>query len=62
MPAQIYRVDVATGQRQLWRTVVPSDPVGVYSLIDFEITPDGRSYFYTYRRALSELYEVRGLR
>ncbi|HEY7366703.1 MAG TPA: hypothetical protein VIE37_21605, partial [Methylomirabilota bacterium] len=62
IPARIYRVDVTSGQRRLWRTIAPADVTGVDSILDFEITPDGRSYFYTFRRVLSELYLVRGLR
>ena len=62
MPANIYRVDVRTGQRQLWKRIAPLDMAGVYSLMDFEITPDGGSYFYSYYRVLSQLYVARGLR
>jgi WD40 repeat protein len=62
MPARIYRIDLASGRRQLWKTIAPADLAGVYSITDFEVTPDGASYFYSYRRVLSELYVVRGLR
>jgi hypothetical protein len=62
MPAHIHRVDVKTGERVVWKTISPPDPAGVYSLIDFEITRDGRAYAYTYRRVLSQLYVARGLR
>ena len=27
----------------------------------FKVTPDGRSYFYSYKRVLSQLYVVTGL-
>jgi Tol biopolymer transport system component len=62
LPAHVYRVEIATGRRELWKTIAPDDPAGVYSILDFDITPDGRSYFYSYWRVLSELYVVRGLR
>ncbi len=62
VPARIFSVEVATGRRSLWKTVEPPDAAGVYSIDQLKITPDGRSYFYSYRRTLSELYEVRGLR
>jgi hypothetical protein len=42
--------------------LVPPDPVGVYSIINFDITPSGDSYFYTYTRLLSQLYVARNLR
>jgi Tol biopolymer transport system component len=62
LPASVYRLEIATGRRALWKTIAPNDLSGVYSILDFEITPDGRSYFYSYWRVLSELYVVRGLR
>jgi hypothetical protein len=35
---------------------------GVYSITQFRVTPDGRAYFYIYKRVLSQLYTVNGLR
>jgi Tol biopolymer transport system component len=61
VPASVYRVDVATGERTLWRTLAPPDAAGVYSVDRFEVTPTGDAYFYSYRQGLSELYEARGL-
>ena len=48
-------------RRQLWKTIVPADP-GVYSIINFHITPTGSAYCYSYRRRLSDLYLIEGLR
>jgi Tol biopolymer transport system component len=62
IPAPIWRVDIATGHRQRVKMLVPPDPVGVYSIINFDITPSGDSYFYTYTRLLSQLYVARNLR
>ncbi len=62
VPAHVYKLDVASGLRQLWKTLVPPDAAGVYSVIEFQITPDGQSYFYSYTRLLSELYVVSGLK
>jgi hypothetical protein len=62
VPAQIDRLEIATGRREHWRALVPADAAGVYSIQDIRITPSGHSYFYNYRQTLSELYEVRGLR
>jgi Tol biopolymer transport system component len=61
VPAHVYRLDIASGGRQLWRTLVPPDAAGVYSIIDFRVTPTGHSYFYSYTRLLSQLFLVRGL-
>jgi Tol biopolymer transport system component len=62
VPAHVFRLDIDTGRRSLWKTLVPPDVAGVYSIIEFRITPSGHSYFYSYTRLLSELYLVRSLR
>jgi eukaryotic-like serine/threonine-protein kinase len=62
VPAPVYQVNLDTGRRELWKTLVPPDTAGVYSIIDLQITPSGHSYFYSYTRLLSQLYLVRGLR
>ena len=59
VPAQVIRLDIATGKRQPWKTLVPSDLTGV---TEFAITPSGSAYYYSYKRLLSQLYQVRGLR
>jgi hypothetical protein len=61
IPAQIIRVDVATGRRQPWRTFTPVDPAGVHGLDNFEMSRDGRFVIFNYRRTLSQLYLVEGL-
>jgi hypothetical protein len=58
----VFRLDLASGQRQLWKSLIPPDPVGVYSIIQFKTTPAGDAYFYGYTRVLSQLYMARGLR
>ena len=62
LPASVFQLDVATGARRPWKKLQPPDPSGVYSIDNFKVTPDGRSYYYSYRRVLSQLYAVTGLR
>jgi len=62
LPGRIFRVDLATGAREDWLTLLPADPAGVRVIGNIHVTPDGRSYAYTYNRLLSELYLVTGLR
>jgi hypothetical protein len=57
----VFRLDIETGRRELWRTLVPPDAAGVYSIIEFRITPSGHAYFYSYARLLSQLFLVSGL-
>jgi serine/threonine protein kinase len=61
-PLQIERLNIATGERTPWKTLVPYDPVGIESLETVVITPDGTGYCYTYARRLTELYLVDGLK
>ena len=61
LPSKVYRLDVATGTRALWRELMPPDPSGVEFVGPVLPTPDGRSYVYGYRRLLSDLYLVEGL-
>ncbi|HEY3124283.1 MAG TPA: protein kinase [Thermoanaerobaculia bacterium] len=62
LPAKVYLVDVATGRRELWRTLIPSDSAGVSNISRVCPTPDGKSYAYAYIRTLSDLYLVEGAR
>ena len=59
----VFRVDMTTGARRLWKTLTPSDPVGVEDMREtMVITPDAQSYCYTYQRRLGDLFVVDGLR
>ncbi|PYQ00533.1 MAG: hypothetical protein DMF82_21895, partial [Acidobacteria bacterium] len=59
--AGIYRHEIPSGRRQLWKEITPADPAGVW-LIEPIFTPDGGAYVYTIHRTLSSLYLVEGLR
>ena len=52
----------ATGEKELWKQISPPDPAGITSVSTVQLTPDLKSYFYTYQRDLSDLYLVEGLR
>ena len=62
LPAQVYRVNLATGARELWKQFTPTDPAGVYKITPICIAPDGASYAYDALRILSDLYVADGLR
>jgi Tol biopolymer transport system component len=61
----IYRIDLPSGRRELRKEIVP-DQVGFLSLEDrpgrIQITPDGKSYVYTYWTALRDLFLAEGLK
>lgn len=63
---RIHRLNLTTGDRRFWRELVPPDPT---VLIDIgsdpgqvRITPDGKSYAYTYWTFEGELYLAQGLK
>jgi len=63
IPKRIWRFDVATGKRTLWRSLVPSDVTGVTRIGDIQVTADGKSYVYEFTRMLSsDLFIVSGLK
>jgi hypothetical protein len=55
----IDRLNLATGQRQLWKNLTP-DGAGITDIGPILVTPDGKSYVYEYVRTLSDLYQVEG--
>ena len=54
---KVYRLELATGKRELWKTLMPADAAGV-SNIGPGPAGDGQSYVYGYFRLLSDLYLV----
>ncbi len=62
LPARVFRIDLDTGRRVLWKELMPADPAGLEAIINILLTPDGKSYAYTYSRSLSDLYLVEGLK
>ncbi|HME05654.1 MAG TPA: protein kinase, partial [Bryobacteraceae bacterium] len=62
LPAKVYRLDLATGHKTLWKELMPSDSAGVSRIGPILITPDGKSCLYGYHRILSDLYLVEGLK
>jgi len=61
VPARVFRVDLATGQRQLFRELAPPDRAGLLPITVVKMTPDGASYAYNYLPRLDDLFLVDGL-
>jgi hypothetical protein len=59
----VFRVELVTGNRVLWKTLTPPDPVGVeHQRRTVVISPDAQSYCYSYLRRLGDLFVVDGLK
>ncbi|HYX21745.1 MAG TPA: protein kinase, partial [Thermoanaerobaculia bacterium] len=61
VPIHVQRLELATGRKEPWRTLMPTDGAGVSQLTPV-ITPDGSGYALSYVRTLSDLYLVEGVR
>ena len=61
MPCPIYRIDLATGVRAVWKEVRPADTAGVVAVHEMQMTADARAYAYSYVRMSSELYLLDGV-
>jgi Tol biopolymer transport system component len=62
LPMRVQKYDVATGKLELWKEVSPTDTAGLAGASRFTVTPDGRTYAYSYLRILSFLQLVEGLK
>ena len=62
LPAEVDRVDLATGRRTRVLTVLPADPVGIPGIQGLQTTPDALAYTYNVTRKLSELFLIEGLK
>jgi eukaryotic-like serine/threonine-protein kinase len=60
--APLYKLDLSTGKRQLITTLAPSDSAGVTTIQAVRMTPDGKTYAYSFSRELSDLFVVEGVR
>ena len=62
VPAQVYRVELTTGQRTFWKSVEPADAAGIDTIGRVMMSADNKAYVYSYVRTLSDLYLVEGLK
>jgi hypothetical protein len=62
IPAKVTRVEVETGKREVFKSLIPADPAGIERISNVVVTPDGKGYAYCYTRLLSDLFVVEGLR
>lgn len=61
-PVTVWRLNVLTGQRELFKEITPPDLAGLQDISHIHFSADGRAYVYSYTRLLSELYLVKGLK
>jgi hypothetical protein len=63
VPLEVFRLDLATGKRELWRAFTPAETAALRAWsYYFAMTPDGKSYAYSTFNTPSDLYLVTGLK
>ena len=62
VPCTVYRLELATRRKEVWKVLAPADLTGVPNIGRVQITPDARAYAYGHVRQLSELFLVQGLK
>ncbi len=62
LPVHVYQVNLASGERTLWRTLAPPDPTGIYRMARVRMALDGAAYAYSYFLQLLDLHVIEGLR
>ncbi|MGA9566289.1 MAG: protein kinase [Candidatus Korobacteraceae bacterium] len=62
IPAKVYRVDLASGKKTVWKEIAPLDPTGISTIGPIQMTPDGKTYVYGFHRTVGDLYLVEGLK
>ena len=60
--AAVYRVDIATGKMELWKTFGAGNSVGITGVSGPRLSDDGNAYAYVYSQAMSEAYVAKGLK
>jgi Tol biopolymer transport system component len=65
LPGKVFRIEIETGRRELWKELMPAGPAGVIHVNNtpIAISRDGRSYAYSYIRIVeSDFYILEGVR
>ncbi len=62
LPGRVFRINIETGRRELWKELMPADPVGVVHVNSsrIAISRDGRSYAYNYIRVVESIFFLLG--
>jgi Tol biopolymer transport system component len=62
VPNKVQKLDLATGRVLPWKELTLEDPAGLVRINPVRVVDDGRSWAFSYGRALSNLYVVEGLK
>jgi Tol biopolymer transport system component len=61
-PIRLFKIDLLTGERSLWKEIQPADSSGIIGVGSVRFTPDGSAFAYSANRvSSSDLFLVEGL-
>ena len=61
-PVRISRIELATGRREFWKELIPSDRSGLVVIGHVALAPDGETYAYAYDQTFSQLFVADGIK
>jgi len=61
LPGRVFRIDIDTGERKLWKELSPPDPTGLEGLTAVRMSHDEQSFAYSFAQRLNDLFVVEGL-
>lgn len=61
IPVIVYKYNLASGKKEEWLRLAPKDIRGVCQISGIKLTPDGKTYAYSYMRESSDLYLMEDL-
>lgn len=61
IPAIVYKYNPAAGTMEKWLELMPRDSAGVNQILNLKLTPDGKTYVYSFKRQFSDLYLMEDL-
>ena len=62
LPARVFKVNLETGARELWKEFAPNDPAGIYKIAPVFMARDTGAYSYNALRTTNDLYVAEGLK
>jgi Tol biopolymer transport system component len=62
LPVRIFRLDPWTGRKEFVKEFMPADPGGITGMSSVTMSADAKTFAFNYRRRISELFLVEGLK
>jgi WD40 repeat protein len=62
LPARLYRVNPESGERTVWREIVPPDPTGIFRIGRVRTNADASAHGYVYYMHLVDLHVLSGVK